>query len=73
LAGLLQRVLSFRLPVNTEGFQVLVWNPRGDDSGSRADLDFRPRSLRETLADQVRWMLDAGQISSKQAGEIDAV
>lgn len=70
LAGLLQRVLPFRLPVNMEGFQVIVWDPAGDDSRAEAELGFRPREVTETLTDVVRWMLTAGHISAEQAGRI---
>ena len=70
LAGLMQRALPFRLPVNAEGFQVVAWNPRGDDSISEKELGFHARPLKETLTDQVRWMQDAGHISDKQAGKM---
>lgn len=69
-AGVLQRMLPFRLPVNVEGFRVIVWNPRGDDSGSKDDLGFQPRDISETLTDVVRWMLKKGRITGKQAGKI---
>lgn len=70
LAGVIQRVLPFRLPVNTEGFQVIAWNPRGDDSTSEAELGFLPRPLTETFSDVIHWMVSTGHISNKQAGKL---
>jgi dihydroflavonol-4-reductase len=69
-AGLLQRALPFRLPLNEEGFETIVWNPRGDDSDARADLGFAPRPVRETLADTVAWLYRAGHLSPRQAGKL---
>jgi nucleoside-diphosphate-sugar epimerase len=69
-AGFLQRILPFRLPLNTEGFNAVRWNPHGDDSRARADLGFSPREPRETLADTVTWLYAAGRISAKQAGKL---
>lgn len=69
-AGFLQRFLPFRLPLNTEGFDSVVWDPRGDDSRARADLGFAPRPFRETLADTVAWLHRAGRITDKQAGKL---
>jgi dihydroflavonol-4-reductase len=69
-AGLLQRVLPFRLPLNTEGFDTVRWNPRGDDSRARTDLGFSPRVPRATFADTIEWLHQAGKISSAQAGKL---
>jgi nucleoside-diphosphate-sugar epimerase len=69
-AGLLQRVLPFRLPLNNEGFDTITWDPHGDDSRAVADLGFAPRPLRETFSDTVAWMYDEGKLSAKQAGKL---
>ena len=69
-AGLLQRVAPFRLPMNTEGFDSVTWNPRGDDSRAAADLGFAPRAPRVTFADTLAWLYEAGKISSTQAGKL---
>jgi nucleoside-diphosphate-sugar epimerase len=71
-AGLAQRFLPFRLPVNTEGFDVVVWNPKGDDSAAKADLGFQPRDLQETFGDVIRWMYQGGHINARQAGRVAA-
>ncbi len=69
-AGLLQRLLPVRLPVNQEGFNAIVWNPRGDDSPAENDLGFVPRDVRDTLADTAHWIYRQGQITRKQAGKL---
>ena len=67
-AGFLQRFLPFRLPVDAEGVDSVVWDPHGSDSRARADLGFASRPYRETLADTVAWLYRAGRISASQAG-----
>jgi dihydroflavonol-4-reductase len=69
-AGLLQRFLPFRLPLNNEGFDAIRWDPHGDDSQARAELGFAPRSVRETFADMVEWLHQAGRISTREAGKL---
>lgn len=69
-AGLLQRMLPFRLPLNSEGFDAITWNPRGDDSRAQAELGFSPRDPRATFADTIKWLHEAGKISSAQAGKL---
>lgn len=71
-AGLLQRVLPFRLPLSAEGFDAVTWDARGDNSRARAELGFAPRDPSETFADTVEWMYRAGRISAKQAGKLAA-
>lgn len=70
LGSALQRVLPFRMPLSREGFDVIAWDPHGDDSEARRDLGFRPRDPRETLADMVRWMHREGRVSRRQAGRL---
>ena len=62
-AGLLQRILPVRLPLNVEGFDTVTWDPKGDDSRARAELGFSPRPLRATLADMVAWLEEIGRIT----------
>jgi nucleoside-diphosphate-sugar epimerase len=69
-AALIQRVLPFRLLLSTEGFDSIVWNPRGDDSRARAELGYSARPPRETLADTVEWLYGIGKISAGQAGRL---
>ena len=71
-AGLAQRFLPFRLPVNTEGFDVVMWNPKGDDSSSQDELGFHARDVRDTFRDTIRWMYRSGHISSREAGRVAA-
>lgn len=69
-AGFAQRFLPFRLPVNTEGFDTIIWNPRGDDSRAVEELGFNARDTAETFRDVVRWLYKAGHISDRQAGRV---
>jgi dihydroflavonol-4-reductase len=69
-AGLLQRTLPFRLPLNSEGFDAITWNPQGDDSRARAELGFSPRAPRATFSDTIEWLHEAGRISAAQAGKL---
>jgi dihydroflavonol-4-reductase len=55
-------------PMHLEGVETLTSDPPCDDAATWEDLGLRPRPLDETLADTVRWMVDAGLISRSQAG-----
>ena len=68
--ALLQRFLPFRLPVNNEGFDAIAWDPHGDDSRARADLQFTTRDPRQTFADTVQWLYESGNITARQAGRV---
>ncbi len=72
LADLAQRVIPFRLPLNFEGIYTTSLEARSDDSRTREELGFAPRAPRDTFADTVRWLLEAGHISPKQAGKLAA-
>lgn len=72
LADLAQRVLPFRLPLNFEGLHSLSLDARFDDSRTREELGYAPRDTRETFSDTVRWLLEQGRISAKQAGKLAA-
>ena len=70
LADLAQRVMPFRLPLNFESVYFTSLEARYDDSRTRQELGFAPRSPRETFADTVRWLLAQGRITAKQAGKL---
>lgn len=70
LADLAQRVLPFRLPLNFEGFYFLSLEAHYDDSRTREELGYAPRDPRDTFTDTIRWLLEAGHISPKQAGKL---
>ena len=70
LADLAHRVLPFRLPLNFEGFYFLSLEAHYDDSRTRKELGLAPRDPRDTFTDTIRWLLEAGHISPKQAGKL---
>jgi len=65
-----QRWLKTRLPWNAEGIWVLNCAARCDDSRTRRDLGYEPRPLRETFADTVRWLVEVGHLTSREAGRL---
>jgi nucleoside-diphosphate-sugar epimerase len=67
-ADVLQRRLKSRLPWSGEGIWVINCSARCDATKARTELGFEPRPLRETLADTVRWLVDVGQLTSREAG-----
>jgi dihydroflavonol-4-reductase len=69
LADAVGRVLPIRLPFGYEAVATLTLDPRCDDSRARDELGYSPRPLTESVTDTVRWMMDAGLITTTQAGE----
>jgi hypothetical protein len=41
-----------------------------DDSKTRSEFALEPHPLRETLADTVRWLVDVGQLTPREAGRL---
>ena len=58
------------VPLTPEGLWVLQLDARSDDRETRRALGVEPRPLDETLTDVVRWMVDAGVITRRQAGRL---
>jgi nucleoside-diphosphate-sugar epimerase len=69
-ADVVQRRVSTRLPWDAEGIWVMNCAARCDDSKARSELAFEPRPLRETLADTVRWLVEVGRITPREAGRL---
>jgi dihydroflavonol-4-reductase len=67
-ADIVQRGLKARLPWSGEGIWVLNCSARCDATKARAELGFQPRPLRDTFADTVRWLVDAGELTPREAG-----
>ena len=44
--------------------------PKTDDSRTAAELGLQPPPLEETLADMIRWMVEAGRIPANAAGKL---
>jgi dihydroflavonol-4-reductase len=59
--------LSF-LPHAVEGARLIAHDARVDPSATVADLGISGRALAESLGDTVRWLVEAGHISSRNAG-----
>jgi nucleoside-diphosphate-sugar epimerase len=69
-ADLVQRRVSTRLPWDAEGIWVMNCAARCDDSKTRTELGFDPRPLRDTFADTVRWLVEVGHLTPRQAGRL---
>ena len=70
MADLVQHRLRARLPWSAESIWIVNCDARCDDSKTREDLQLEPRPLRETFADTVHWLAEAGHLSPRQAGRL---
>jgi len=66
----LQTHLSIRLPVNFQAVYCVGLASKMDDSDTSHDFGIESRSLEETFADTIRWMVEAGHLSPHLAGVI---
>jgi len=69
-ADIVQRRLRARLPWSAEGIWVINCDAHCDDSKTREELQFAPRSLRETFTDTIRWLVEVGHLTPRQAGRL---
>jgi nucleoside-diphosphate-sugar epimerase len=69
-ADVVQRRVRMRLPWDAEGIWVMNCAARCDDSATRSELGLEPRALQETFADTVRWLVDVGHVTPREAGRI---
>jgi nucleoside-diphosphate-sugar epimerase len=69
-ADLVQRRVSTRLPWDGEGIWVMNCAARCDDSKTRTEFALEPRPLRETLADTIRWLVEVGRLTPREAGHL---
>jgi nucleoside-diphosphate-sugar epimerase len=69
-ADVVQRRMKPRLPWSSEAIWVMNCRAHCDDSTTRNELGLEPRPLRETFADTVRWLVEAGKLSPRQAGRL---
>jgi dihydroflavonol-4-reductase len=67
--GLIQHIVPFHIPVEFEGIYFIRCAVRSDDSRTRTELGVVPRDVQVTLADSVRWLVEQGHISRRQAGQ----
>ena len=70
LADLAQRRLRPRLPWSAESIWIMNCDAHCDDSKTRDELQLEPRPLRETFADTVRWLVEAGHLAPRKAGRL---
>jgi len=71
-ADVAQRRLNVRLPWQGEGIWVMNCVAECDDASTRDEFGLELRPLSQTLDDTVRWLLDAGHITPRQAGRLAA-
>jgi nucleoside-diphosphate-sugar epimerase len=69
-ADVAQRRLNTRLPWQGEAIWVVNCAARCDDSTTRDEFGLEPRPLSETFADTVRWLLETGRITPREAGRL---
>jgi len=69
-ADVAQRRLRTRLPWSAESIWIVNCDAHCDDSKTRDELQIGPRPLRETFADTVRWLVETGNLSPRQAGRL---
>jgi hypothetical protein len=71
-ADSVQRRIATRLPWDGEGIWVMNCAARCDDSNTRSEFGLEPRPLRETFADTIRWLVDVGRLTRREAGRLAA-
>ena len=65
---LVQRVTPVHIPVEFEAIYFCRCANRCDDTTTRQELGVVPRDLLVTLADSVRWLVQQGHITDREAG-----
>jgi len=70
MADFFQKRMKARLPWTYEGIWVLNTRARCDDSKTRTELGVDARDIRETFADTVRWLVEVGSVTPKEAGRL---
>jgi dihydroflavonol-4-reductase len=66
----LQRVTRARLPFGHQGAWVVTRCLGTDDSTAGQQLRIEPRPLQQTLADTIRWMVQARHLPASLAGNL---
>jgi dihydroflavonol-4-reductase len=66
----LQMLTPFRLPINFQAAYCVGLSSKMDDSATRKEFSLEPRPLDETFTDTIRWMVQAGHLSSRLAGRV---
>ena len=69
-ADVVQRRIRTRLPWNAEGIWVMNCAARCDESKTGSEFALEPRPLRETFADTIRWLVEVGHLTAREAGRL---
>jgi nucleoside-diphosphate-sugar epimerase len=69
-ADVVQRRLETRLPWSAESIWIMNCDAHCDDSKTSDEFHLEPRPLRETFADTVRWLVEVGHLTRRQAGRL---
>jgi nucleoside-diphosphate-sugar epimerase len=69
-ADFVQRRLRARLPWSSEAIWIMNCRARCDDPRTRNELGLEPRPLRDTFAETVRWLVEVGELTPRQAGRL---
>jgi dihydroflavonol-4-reductase len=67
---LLQHIVPVHIRVEFEGRYFYRYAARSDDRRTRTELGVAARDIKVTLADSVRWLVEQGHISRRQAGQL---
>ena len=67
-----QRLTAARLPFGHEGTWIVTQCRGTDDTATREELGIEPLPLEQTLADTIRWMVEAAHLPPKLAGDLAA-
>jgi dihydroflavonol-4-reductase len=68
----LQRLTPARLPFGHQGAWIVTRCVGTDDTASRQELGIEPPPLEQTLADSIHWMVQAGHLPPRLAGDLAA-
>jgi nucleoside-diphosphate-sugar epimerase len=63
-----QRILPFRLPINYQQIYLVAQANRMDASDTRREFGLVPRTLDQTVEDQLAWMVRSRRIAARLAG-----
>jgi dihydroflavonol-4-reductase len=70
MADVVQRRLRTRLPWSGESIWIMNCDARCDDSKTWDEFQLEPRPLRETFVDTIRWLVEMGHLTRREAGRL---
>ena len=66
----LQPLIRTRLPFGHQGPWIITQCAGTDDTATRRELQIEPPRLEQTLADTIRWMVQARHLPASLAGNL---